>query len=204
MVQDLTPAETLVLRSIANSTTGLAEKLSDTVLEFIGAIRAAQGPEAVILDGTVPDQLRSHIKALTVWRYLRSFPQFQKIKTKEREEAGKDAERIYEKICARTYGAIESPYEAPRTAGNWNSENKLILRTHPTPPPFAQFPPLYNGVPPPVLTPLGPTLVYAAVAGTPPPYGSVYLTPGQQAINQTTNEQWVVNLNNQWQQTVGV
>ena len=59
-------------------------------------------------------------------------------KTDERKAAAETAEKVYEKIVTQTYGAIEAP-SGPDLTGNWNSENKLIMRTHPTPSPYEQF-----------------------------------------------------------------
>lgn len=212
VTQDLTPAENLVLRSVGNSTFRLAQKLSDSTLKFIGAMRAAGYQTRV--DGTVPDQLREHIMATAVWTWLRGFPQLKNIKTKEREDAAKDAKRVYERICARTYGAIEDPNGTDFTTGNWNSESKLIMRTHPIPQPQDQFSPINtdpmyaNPNADQDMVPTTPTQVVPGVAfifdgpaGTTPPFEPLVI--GQEAINEQTNEDWFVDNEFTWQQDIG-
>jgi hypothetical protein len=48
----------------------------------------------------------------------------------------------------------------------------------------------------------GAALVFAAAAGTLPPFPALFI--GQEAINETTNEEWFTNQAFQWQQTQGV
>jgi hypothetical protein len=201
VTQDLTPAENLALRSAQNSTSRLGIKLQDTVLKFIGAMNAAR--YETVADGTVPDQLREHILALAVWNWLRGFPQLKAIKTKEREEAAKEAEKVYEQIVKRTYGDLEDPDGTDLSTGNWNSENKLIMRTHPIPRPSVQFPPFLSTTTNGRIAPdFGDALVFAGPAGTLPPFPVT--RQGQEAINETVNEEWFVNSSNQWQQTQSV
>ena len=126
-----------MLQATQNSTTGLANSLSDVVKEFVGALAAIGKP--VNNDGSVPDQLRRHIVSKAVWTWLKHFPQLKAFKTKEREDAAKEADRVYARICNNTYGAVEAPYGTDITTGNWNSQPKLIMRTMPTPPPVLQF-----------------------------------------------------------------
>lgn len=54
----------------------------------------------------------------------------------------------------------------------------------------------------PPATPDGLAYVFAAVAGTVPPFAAISV--GQDALNETTNEQWFVNSSYEWQQTIGV
>lgn len=201
ITQDFTPAETIVLRSVQNSTARLATKLTDTVGEFLDAIEATGF--VVLRNGSVPDQIRLHVQALACWRWLCSFPQYEKIKTKEREKAAADALVIYKQICNKTFGAILSPSGTNYATGNWNSENKLIMRTHPVPPPGLQFPATANaasdGRPG---DPFGNSLVFSAAVGTVPPFPAA--PEGQEAINEATNETWFVNSSGAWQQNIGV
>lgn len=136
-VSGFTPSESAVLQSIQNAINLFADKLSVVVKEWIGVINAANYP--VNNDGTVPPQFARHIAAEAVWLWLKDYPQYKAIQTKAREDAAKDAQRIYEKIAMRTYGAIESPSGTDTTTGNWNSNNKLVMRTFPTPAPSLQF-----------------------------------------------------------------
>lgn len=132
-----TPAESNMLNAAQAAVNGLSNKLTIVINEFVGAMNANGYP--VNQDGTVPDQLRRHITAMAIWTWLRDFPQLKAFKTDERKKAAEDAESIYEKICRKTYGAIESPFGADQQTANWNSNNKLIGRMQPVPPPALQL-----------------------------------------------------------------
>lgn len=131
-----TPAELARLNNIQGGLNGLQKRLDDVVGEFIGALTAAKYD--VLTDGTVPDQLRGHILARTTIAFLTDFPELKVMVTDERKKAGDKAEEILEKIVTRTYGAVESPLPAPAKTGNWNSEPRLVMRTHPIPHPAQQ------------------------------------------------------------------
>lgn len=135
----LTPVEIATLNNILGATTGLQTRLTDTVAEFIGAMIAAG--YNVNNDGTVPDQLRGHITSRATWLFMTDFAQLKSMMTDGRKEAAQKAEGMLEKIASRTAGAIEDPAGTAASNANWNSENRIILRTHPTPPPSQQFPP---------------------------------------------------------------
>ena len=54
--------------------------------------------------------------------------------TPQRKELADKAEAALEKMASRTFGAIEPPAAPTGNLGNWNSENRLVMRTHPIPP----------------------------------------------------------------------
>lgn len=128
-----------MLASAANSSAQLQADLTSTVAEWSGAIRAAY-PEVTpfAAAGTIPDQLKRHVLAQAVWTYLRNYPKLQMFKTDERKQAAADAEKAYEKVLTREYGAIEFP-GGVRTTGFWNAKPKLVMRTDPVPEPDVQF-----------------------------------------------------------------
>ena len=130
-------ASTAVTATLVALMGGLQAALNGAVNEFIGAMSAAG--YRVLSTGAVPDQLRRHIKASAVWHWLRDFPRLTAFKTDERKLANADAERIYEKIVNKTYGALEDPLGTDQTTGNWNSNPKVIMRMVPTPPPSLQM-----------------------------------------------------------------
>lgn len=132
----MTAAEQAMLQAASGVTSKLPERLTDAVSQFIGAMYAAGYP--VLKDGSVPDQIRNHVMALAVWEWLKDFPQLKMFQTDQRKNAAADAEKIYEKICQREYGAIESPFGTDTTTGNWNSQAKLIGRMEPVPTPQTQ------------------------------------------------------------------
>lgn len=133
----LTASERAMLAAASGVEERLQERLTDSIRKFIGGMSAA-GYE-VNLDDSVPDQLRNHIMSDAVWEWLKDFPQLKAFQTEQRKQAAADSEKAYERIITREYGAIESPEGSDITTGNWNSENKLIMRTHPTTAPFRQF-----------------------------------------------------------------
>ena len=132
----MTASEQSLLKAAAGGTTKLAERLQDAVNQFVGAMTAAGYP--VLKDGSVPDQIRNHVMAMAVWEWLKDFPQLKMFQTDQRKNAAADAEKIYEKICQRTYGAIESPLGTDTTTGNWNAQPRLIGRMEPVPTPVNQ------------------------------------------------------------------
>ncbi len=126
-----------MLQSAQGASSGLQNKLTIIVNEWVGALRAAN--YRVNTDGSVPDQFRRHITALAIWTWLRDFPKLSMFKTDERKQAAADAEKIYEKICNRTFGAIEDPLGTDTTTANWNSAPKVLSRMAPIPPPAQQL-----------------------------------------------------------------
>lgn len=132
----MTASEQSLLKAAAGGPMKLQERLADAVAQFVGAMTAAGYP--VLKDGSVPDQLRNHVMALAVWEWLKDFPQLKMFQTDQRKNAAADAEKVYEKICQRTYGAIESPLGTDTTTGNWNSQPRLIGRMEPVPTPVNQ------------------------------------------------------------------
>jgi len=131
-----TPAELATLNNIQGGADGLAKRLADVVGEFIGSMNAAGYP--TVADGRVPDQLRGHILARTQWLFLTDFPALKSMQTDGRKKAAEDAEKLLEKIAQREAGAIESPFPPAAKTGNWNSEPRLVMRTHPIPNPSQQ------------------------------------------------------------------
>lgn len=118
----------------------LADILSQSVSQFRGAINSRGYP--LDADGSVPPSLLRYVLDLTVWEFVtRGVPKNESIQTKERKDRAKDAQDKLEGILAGKV-AVELPDgyvpANPRT-GTWNSENKLIMRTHPVPQPSTQF-----------------------------------------------------------------
>jgi hypothetical protein len=107
------------------------------VAEFRGAINA--GSYALGDDGTLPDALHSHAAAVCRWRFLTSIAKAEALQTDDRKDANKRAEAILDKIAEMKW-SVEAPAGTASRSGNWNSDNKLLTRTHPVPRPAAQFP----------------------------------------------------------------
>ena len=151
VLNEFTPAEKALLTNIQGVTSALAKILGDTVGEFIGAMNATNYPTNA--DGSVPDQLRRHVIARARWGWLVSFPQLKALQTDARKTAADLAAKMLEALAKREAGAIEAPAGTSAT-GNWNSENRLIMRTHPVPPPSQQASP--NITQPPYANPNAP------------------------------------------------
>lgn len=118
----------------------LGQILTEVVAEFRDAIAGREN--ALDADGTVPQGLAKYVRDLALWIFItRSVPKNEGIQTKERADAAKKAEDILQGIRDGSI-SIEPPTGWVNTsAKNWNSENRLVMRTHPVPPPIQQAPP---------------------------------------------------------------
>ena len=131
-----TATENALLQATSGAGNKLQERLTDSIGVFVGAMSAAG--YQVVTTGLVPDQLRNHVMAMAVMEWLKDFPGLKVFKTAERVQAVKDANDALAKIAQKQYGALESPF-GPDLSACWNSENKIIGRMHPLPPPNMQF-----------------------------------------------------------------
>lgn len=154
-ISQFTQAEAAAIRSLQGSGSGwgsgsgtqyanadiIVAKVIDEVRGYI-----ISGGYAVDLldDRTLPIGLFDDAIAIARWRLLISTPSFRQLQTEERKLA---FDKAIEKLIAisQQQFVVEPPIPEtnPRT-GQWNSENKLIMRTHPVPRPGAQFPPTPN------------------------------------------------------------
>ena len=140
VLNEFTPAEVAALQRAQGKTTNLASILSRVVAEIRDSIRS--GGYALDLESaaTLPAGLHNDAILITRWRWLLSIPAVKSLQTEGREKA---ADRALEKLgkIANQKFAVESPIatQQPTSAGNWNSENKVIMRTHPVPRPGKQF-----------------------------------------------------------------
>jgi hypothetical protein len=119
----------------------LADILVEVVAEFRDAI-AGRDNDLDSTDNTLPAGLAKYARDLALWIFVsRGVPQNDGIQTKVRQDAGAKAEEILKGIRDGDM-AVEPPSGWVNTSGkNWNSENRIVMRTHPTPPPAQQ-----NGV----------------------------------------------------------
>ena len=154
-ISQFTQAEAAAIRTLQGSGSGwgsgsgeqyanvdiIVAKVIDEVRGYIIA-----GGYAVdeLDDRTLPIGLFDDAIAIARWRLLISTPSFRQLQTEERKLAFDNAiEKL--RLIAQQQFVVEPPIPDlnPRT-GQWNSENKLIMRTHPTPRPGAQFTPQTN------------------------------------------------------------
>jgi hypothetical protein len=116
----------------------LAPILVEVVAEFRDAI-AGRDNDLDATDNTLPAGLAKYARDLALWIFItRGVPKNEGLQTKERADAAKTAEDILKGIRD---GNV--PIEPPtgwtnNTAKNWDSENRLVMRTHPVPPPAQQ------------------------------------------------------------------
>ncbi len=97
-----------------------------------------------ILDNTIPLGLFEDAIAIARWRILISTPLLKQLQTEERQRAFEDALKKLALIAQQKFSVEPpTPDTFPRT-GMWNSENKLIMRTHPIPTPATQWTPQIN------------------------------------------------------------
>src|SRR5712672_70618 len=151
VLSQFTIAEAAAIRTLQGSGTGsglpfvnIDMKVAKVVDEVRGYIIAGGYAGDPILDTTIPAGLFEDAITIARWRLLISTPSFRQLQTEERKQAFEDALKKLALVAAQKF-FIEPPIPEtnPRT-GNWNSENKLIMRTHPVPRPATQFTPQIN------------------------------------------------------------
>ncbi len=113
--------------------------------EVRGYIIAGNYAVDLVFDNTIPTGLFEDAIAIARWRILISAPMLKQLQTEERKLA---FEAALKKMLLIAEGKffVEPPIPDPLIprGGNWNAENKLIMRTHPVPPPGSQFTPQIN------------------------------------------------------------
>lgn len=159
VLQQFTPHEEAALKTLQGDNAGanLASILSLVVAKVRGAVRSGGYP--LDADPTkIPGDLFDAAVALARWRYLIGGRTAGKVmQTAERKAANDAAEALLKQTAAQEY--VPEPPETggggtvPR-AGSWNSEQKLVMRTHPIPPPAAQY--QAPGAPSPYANPTAP------------------------------------------------
>lgn len=137
VLTQFTPIEQATLQGIQGATTNLDTILADVVAEFVGAMSGAG--YTVLTDGTLPDQLRQFVIGRARWLWLASLPGLKDdpMLSDARRKLAETAEAMLGKISRLEAGRIEPP-AGNTTAGSWNSQPKLQMRTQPIPAPAKQ------------------------------------------------------------------
>ena len=147
-----------------------APSSSDVLTEFTtqeaNAIQSAQGASGSNISGIltrVVAEIRDYIRAggysldsdttkiplglhndaitITRWRLLLAIPALKNLQSEGRKDATERAEKKLRDIAAQKF-SVEPPTAGTNSVtGSWNSENKLINRTHPVPRPGVQYSP---------------------------------------------------------------
>jgi len=132
-----TPQEQATLKNVQGAVDLIPSLLADQVAAAQGKILV--GGYSVGPAGTLPDQIKPEVMALVRWELIGAFPALKVMATEIRKEAAEKASKLLDSI-SRHGVRIESPTAGITPAsGQWNSEAKLIMRTHPIPDPATQF-----------------------------------------------------------------
>ena len=137
VLSEFTPNEAASIRNLQGSGSGPGYVNIDvitarTVDEVRGFILAGDYAIDDTNNNTLPKGLFADAIAIARWRTLIAAPQLKQLQTAERQKAYEDALAKMNKIADQQFN-VEPPIPptANLQAGCWNSENKLIMRTHP-------------------------------------------------------------------------
>lgn len=134
VLSEFTPTENAAISTLMGSgSLDSTAKLSAVLTRVIAEVRAYIMSGDYALDDdplTIPLGLFNDAIAIARWRFLVSVPALKQLQTDERKDAYKDALTKLALIAKGEF-AVEPPVP-PTTPlnGNWNSEQKLIMRTH--------------------------------------------------------------------------
>lgn len=148
VLDEFTPGEAATINSLLGGsaivTAKLGAILTRTVAEIRGYIRS--GTYAVDPDSTatVPASMMTDAIAITRWRFLIGAPQLKQLQTEERKDAMLSSVQKLIATAAQQFTPDDPESTTASPAGMWNSENKIIMRTHPVTKPSAQWGPQTN------------------------------------------------------------
>jgi len=149
VLSEFTLAEAASIRTLQGSGSGSGLPFANIdfiVINVTDEVRGyiAAGGYALDLTSdprTIPISLFEDAIAIARWRLLIATPSFRQLQTEERRLAFEAALKKLALIAAQQF-VIEPPVpDVNARTGNWNSENKLLMRTHPVPRPATQFTP---------------------------------------------------------------
>ena len=151
VLANFTIAEASSIRSVMGSGSGsglpfgnIDEIVGTAIDEVRGYIIAGGYALPATPDNVIPVGLFDDAIAIIRWRLLIAVPSFLQLQTEVRRQAFEEALKKLFLISQQKF-AIEADVTPvnPRT-GQWNAENKVIMRTHPVPRPGTQFTPQTN------------------------------------------------------------
>ncbi len=148
VLSEFTVQEASAIRTLQGSGSGsgfpfanidfIVVNVIDEVRGYITAGGYAVDP---IADNTIPTGLFEDAIAIARWRILIAVPSLKQLQTEERRLAFDKAEAKLLLIAEQKF-FVEPPIPSINSRdGNWNAENKIIMRTHPIPTPGSQFQP---------------------------------------------------------------
>jgi hypothetical protein len=122
------------------------DDLANCVAEAVEAFRSAIASTGNTLgpSGTVPSGFKHYVLGMALWHFVSAgVPQNEALQTPARRDQNSEAEALLRQLRAGRV-MVELPdgvtAQYPRT-GAWGSENPLVMRTHPVPPPEMQYQP---------------------------------------------------------------
>ena len=149
VLSEFTLQEAAALRTLQGSGSGSGLPFTNidiivarTIDDVRGYIIAGGYQVDPTFDNTLPLGLFQTAIAIARWRVLISTPLLKQLQTDDRKKAYEDALKKLTLIAEGKFAIEAIPGDTISRAGNWNSENKLIMRTHPIPRPSLQFPPM--------------------------------------------------------------
>lgn len=115
--------------------------VSQVVAEVRDAIRSKAGNRVHNEEGYVPESTIRHAVALIRAQLASRFAELMEV-PKEWGEAAEAATEFLDKLASGDRQVEQPPADesAAVRQGSWNSENKIIPRTHPVPAPAGQYP----------------------------------------------------------------
>lgn len=148
VLSEFTPDEATSLQTIQQGASNapvdnLPLVLARTVAEVRDYIRSGGYALDTTSSSTLPLGLHSDVIAIARWRWLIAMPRLKTLETDVRERAFNRALKKLDLIAQGNF-AVEPPASETTTgnrAGNWNSENPLLMRTHPVPSAASQYQP---------------------------------------------------------------
>ena len=137
VLSEFTPQEVDAVKKIQGAS-NLPGILTRVIAEIRDYIRAGGYQLDLTDETTLPLGLHNDAITLARWRMLIALPQLKTLQSEGRKEATDRAEKRLVLIAQQNY-AVEPPDATAGSAkiGSWNSENKIIMRTHPVPRPAA-------------------------------------------------------------------
>src|SRR5579862_1735369 len=139
VMSEFTADEAATIAATQGAVDNLPAILGRVVEEIRDAIRSG-GYDLATDATTIPGGLHNACIDLARWRLLVSFPQLKSMQSQERADAAKRADAKLEKISRQEYVPEPPAAGVEDRGGNWNSRNKLIMRTDPVPTPGSQLP----------------------------------------------------------------
>jgi len=151
VLNQFTIAEASAIRTLQGSGSGSGlpfENIDAKVIRVIDEVRGYVAAGGYTVDDdprTIPLSLFEDAIAIVRWRLLVSLPAFLQLQSEPRKLAYEHALAKLLMIAQQKFAIVPpGSGESVATAGLWNSENKILMRTHPVPRPGAQFTPQIN------------------------------------------------------------